>query len=241
LKKNASTPTPRRSRRIKNDTRSLLRSRPLQGVLALVAGLQVMAVAGGKEMPQPQRPRLMRQAVAMHMPAAVVTAPVKVAAAPKAKKAATTAKGAQAEEFAAKYRQRGYDVSPALARQIHAAAMANGIDPRVAFGLVRTESAFRSSATSPVGAVGLTQLMPATARWLRQGVTRSDLRKPEVNLSIGFRYLRGLIRKYDGDTALALTAYNRGPGTVDRVLKRGGNPDNGYAGMVLDRGKRRRR
>ena len=197
----------------------------------LVAGLQVVAVAGGKEMPQ--RPRLMRQAVAMHMPGAVVTAPVKVAAVPKAKKAATTAKGAQAEEFAAKYRQRGYDVSPALARQIHAAAVANGIDPRVAFGLVRTESAFRSSATSPVGAVGLTQLMPATARWLRQGVTRSDLRKPEVNLSIGFRYLRGLIRKYDGDTALALTAYNRGPGPVDAALRKGVTPNNGYAPKVL--------
>ena len=242
MKKNASTPAPRRSRRIKNDTRSLLRSRPLQGVLALVAGLQVVAVAGGKDLPQAQRPRLMRQAVAMQMPATVVQAPVKVAAlaAPKAKKTAVTAKSAQAEELAAKYRQRGYDVSPSLARQIHAAAVANGIDPKLAFGLVRTESAFRSSATSPVGAVGLTQLMPATARWLRQGVTRSDLRNPEVNLSIGFRYLRGLIRKYDGDTALALTAYNRGPGTVDRVLKRGGNPDNGYAGMVLDRGKARR-
>jgi soluble lytic murein transglycosylase-like protein len=242
LKKNASTPAPRRSRRIKNDTRSLLRSRPLQGLLALVAGLQVVAVAGGNPMPQPQRPRLMRQVVAIQVPAAVVTAPAKVAAGARtAKKTAITAKSAQAEELAAKYRQRGYDVSPSLARQIHAAAVANGIDPRLAFGLVRTESAFRSSATSPVGAVGLTQLMPATARWLRQGVTRSDLRNPEVNLSIGFRYLRGLIRKYDGDTALALTAYNRGPGTVDRVLRRGGDPDNGYAGMVLDRGKRRRR
>ncbi len=240
LTKNQSPPAPRRSRRLKNDTRSLLRSRPLQGVLALVAGLQVVAVAGGKEAPQPERPRLMRQAVAIQMPAAVVKAPVKVAVeASKAGKPAAP-KSAEAEELAAKYRQRGYDVSPSLALQIHAAAMANGIDPKVAFGLVRTESAFRSSATSPVGAVGLTQLMPATARWLRRGVTRSDLRNPEVNLSIGFRYLGGLIRKYDGDTALAFTAYNRGPGTVDRVLRRGGNPDNGYAGMVLDRGKRRR-
>ncbi|HYH82328.1 MAG TPA: lytic transglycosylase domain-containing protein, partial [Longimicrobium sp.] len=230
--------------RLKNDTASLLRSRPLQGVLALVAGLQVVAVAGGNETTaQPQRPATVRQAVAAHMPATVVKAPVKLAAlgAPKAKTAEGTAKTALVEELAAKYRQRGYSVSPALARQIHAAAVANQIDPKIAFGLVRTESGFKSSATSPVGAIGLTQLMPATARWLQRGVTRSDLRKPEVNLSIGFRYLKDLIRKYDGDTALALTAYNRGPGTVDRVLRRGGNPDNGYAGMVLDRGNGRHR
>ena len=86
-----------------------------------------------------------------------------------------------------------------------------------------------------MGAIGLTQLMPATARWLERGTTRSDLRNPEVNLRIGFRYLRSLIDRYEGDTDLALLAYNRGPGTVDRVLKRGGNPDNGYADMVKGR------
>ena len=100
---------------------------------------------------------------------------------------------------------------------------------------MKTESGFKNSATSHVGAIGLTQLMPATARWLKPGVTRSQLRDSETNLSIGFRYLRELIEKYDGDTELALLAYNRGPGTVDRVLKRGGNPDNGYADMVMGR------
>jgi len=241
-----STRTPARRTRLRNDTRSLLRSRPLQGVLAVVAGLQVVAVAGGGA---PQTPRtapgLVRQAMAapavIQDPAAVARAPVKTAAKPAAaKKTKADTKLAQAEALAARYRKRGYRVSPALARQIHAAATANRIDPTVAFGLVRTESGFKNSATSPVGAVGLTQLMPSTARFIRRGVTRSDLRNPEVNLSIGFRYLRGLIEKYDGDTELALTAYNRGPGTVDRVLKRGGDPDNGYADMVLGRGKAHR-
>jgi soluble lytic murein transglycosylase-like protein len=120
-----------------------------------------------------------------------------------------------------------------LAESIYDLALQEQIDPDVAFGLVRTESEFKTTATSHVGAIGLTQLMPATARGMRRGTTVADLRNPAINLSIGFRYLREMLRKYDGDAELALTAYNRGPGTVDRVLKRGGNPDNGYAAAVL--------
>ena len=120
-----------------------------------------------------------------------------------------------------------------LAESIYDLALKENIKPDVAFGLVRTESEFKTHATSHVGAIGLTQLMPATARWMRPGVQVSDLRNAEVNLSIGFRYLSELIEKYDGDERLALLAYNRGPGTVDRVLKRGGNPDNGYAKAVF--------
>ena len=80
---------------------------------------------------------------------------------------------------------------------------------------------------------GLTQVMPRTARWLMPGTTAEDLYDRQTNLRLGFRYLNQLIDKYRGDVKLALTAYNRGPGTVDRVLKRGGNPDNGYADKVL--------
>ena len=136
------------------------------------------------------------------------------------------------EEMVAAYRAEGYDLSLDLAEEIHDAAQENGIDPQVAFGLVRAESSFRNQATSSVGAVGLTQLMPSTARWLEPGTTRSDLRDPEKNLQIGFRYLRNLIDKYQGDVDLALVAYNRGPGTVDKALKRGRDPDNGYADFV---------
>jgi Transglycosylase SLT domain len=130
-------------------------------------------------------------------------------------------------------RYKEYDIPRDLAESIYDIALEEEIDPDVAFGLVRTESAFKNSATSHVGAIGLTQLMPATARWLKPDVTVRDLRDPEVNLRIGFKYLNDLMKKYDGDTELALLAYNRGPGTVDRVLKRGGNPDNGYPDMVL--------
>jgi soluble lytic murein transglycosylase-like protein len=126
-----------------------------------------------------------------------------------------------------------FDVPVPLAEQIHEAATAFELDPKLAFGLVRAESSFRAKAVSPVGALGLTQVMPATAREVEPGTTRRDLLEPETNLRIGFKYLRNLIDRYDGNEQLALTAYNRGPGTVNRVLKRGGNPDNGYADKVL--------
>jgi soluble lytic murein transglycosylase-like protein len=126
-----------------------------------------------------------------------------------------------------------YRISEPLAREIHKAAVSNGISPHTAFGLVRAESGFRTRAVSPVGAVGLTQIMPATARWLKPGTTRAELMNPSFNLNMGFAYLRRLIDRYDGNERLALTAFNRGPGTVSRLLKRGRNPDNGYADKVL--------
>jgi soluble lytic murein transglycosylase-like protein len=126
-----------------------------------------------------------------------------------------------------------FNIPVPLAGSIHAAAAEYNIAPKMAFGLVQAESSFRTRAISPVGAVGLTQVMPATARWLQPGTTRADLMNPETNLRLGFRYLRQLLDQYDGDEMLALTAYNRGPGTVRRVMRSGGNPDNGYADKVL--------
>ena len=143
----------------------------------------------------------------------------------------TDARETLIQEKLERYKDLG--LSRDLAENIYDLALESDIDPDVAFGMVRTESEFKTSATSHVGAIGLTQLMPATARWLKKGVTVQELRDPKTNLSIGFRYLRELIDKYDGDTELALLAYNRGPGTVDRVLKRGGDPNNGYAEAVI--------
>ena len=125
-----------------------------------------------------------------------------------------------------------YELSREMAEDIYDMAIASDVEPDVAFGLVRAESSFKNTATSYVGAIGLTQLMPATAKWLEKGITNSELRNPKTNLRIGFKYLKQLTEKYNGDTDMALVAYNRGPGTVDRILKRGGNPDNGYAKFV---------
>lgn len=135
---------------------------------------------------------------------------------------------AVAEEFAERF-----GISVPLAQQIHDAAVEERIDPDVAFGLVRTESSFRRTVVSWAGAVGYTQLLPSTARWIAPGTSRGDLFDTRTNLRVGFKYLRYLMDKYDGNTRLALLAYNRGPGTVDRVLSRGGNPANGYADKVL--------
>lgn len=120
-----------------------------------------------------------------------------------------------------------------MAGSIYRAALAEDIAPRVAFGLVQAESSFRPRAVSPVGAVGLTQLLPSTARWMVPGTSRQDLMKPETNLRVGFKYLRHLMDRFEGDEMLALTAYNRGPGTVNRLISRGADPDNGYAEKVL--------
>jgi soluble lytic murein transglycosylase-like protein len=132
-----------------------------------------------------------------------------------------------------------FRISPELATRIYTAAAAESIRPDVAFGLIRAESSFRPRVVSPAGAVGLTQVLPSTGRWIVPGTTRSDLMDPDTNLRVGFRYLRYLLEKYNGNEKLALTAYNRGPGTVDRELRRGRNPDNGYVEMVLTGHSRR--
>lgn len=126
-----------------------------------------------------------------------------------------------------------YSIDESLAHDIYEVAQQEGISSKLAYGLVHTESSFKSSAKSGVGARGLTQVMPRTAAWMLPGTKAEDLYNPRVNLKLGFRYLNQLIDKYQGDVRLALLAYNRGPGTVDKILKHGGNPNNGYADKVL--------
>jgi soluble lytic murein transglycosylase-like protein len=128
---------------------------------------------------------------------------------------------------------RRYGISVELARAIERAARAEGIETDLAFRLVRVESAFKPKAESSAGALGLTQVMPATANYLQPGITRAQLLDRDTNLRLGFRYLKDLLAVYDGDEEEALTAYNRGPGTVARIRGAGGDPANGYADLVL--------
>src|SRR5690606_12495760 len=100
-----------------------------------------------------------------------------------------------------------YGVSLQLASDIERAAVAEGIDPELGFRLVRVESQFNERAVSPAGALGLTQLMPATAASLQPGITRDEIFERHTNLRLGFRYLRWLLEAYDGDVKEALHAY----------------------------------
>ena len=220
----------KRKRRPGRETLTGLLRRPMVLLLlGVTAGAQVVMVeARGIEAEQSPLAALMTPDVeTVELAPAVVQPDAELKAAWMEK-----AMQREAERLAKEYRSEGFEVSPQLATQISEAAAEFEIDPEVAFGLVRAESSFRNRATSRVGAVGLTQLMPRTAAWIEPGVTRSELRDPETNLRVGFKYLRYLIDKYNGDEKLALLAYNRGPGTVDRALKRGRNPDNGYADFV---------
>lgn len=101
---------------------------------------------------------------------------------------------------------------PHLSSLIAEAAQTHGIDPRLVAAVARRESAFNPRAVSPVGACGVMQLMPATARFL--GV--SDVFDPRQNIFGGARYLRTLLDTFEGDLDLALAAYNAGPGAVEK-------------------------
>jgi soluble lytic murein transglycosylase-like protein len=127
-----------------------------------------------------------------------------------------------------------YGVSRELARTITEAAHAEGIDPDLAFRLVRVESRFNPRARGPGGSLGLMQLMPGTARAIDRSVrTEAEILDPQTNARLGLRYLRRMIERYDGDVRLGLLAYNRGPLAVDRALQRKQDPENGYSRKVL--------
>jgi soluble lytic murein transglycosylase-like protein len=87
-----------------------------------------------------------------------------------------------------------------------------GVDPALVAAVARTESGLDPGARSPAGAVGLMQLMPATAAAL--GV--ADPYDPAANVRAGAAYLRELLGRFGGNVPLAVAAYNAGPGAVER-------------------------
>lgn len=110
----------------------------------------------------------------------------------------------------------GAAVPPAFQAKVAELAARFDLSPALIEALVWQESRWRSGAVSPVGARGLAQLMPGTAREL--GVNAND---PFANLEGGARYLRAQMDRFGGDVERALAAYNAGPG---RVIQSGGVP-----------------
>jgi soluble lytic murein transglycosylase len=101
-------------------------------------------------------------------------------------------------------------------------ATAKELDPSLLAAVIYAESRFRD-ATSHAGARGLMQITPDTARYIAHlsGGTKfeqGDLSTPQINISYGAFYLRYLLKRYGGNTVLALAAYNGGEGNVDRWI-----------------------
>jgi len=94
---------------------------------------------------------------------------------------------------------------------VREAAVRNSLPPAFVASVAKAESAMKQSAVSPKGAIGVMQLMPGTAKALS-----ADPTDTEQNIDAGTRLLRELLVKYDGDVVKALSAYNAGPGAVDK-------------------------
>ncbi len=112
--------------------------------------------------------------------------------------------------------------------ELFSATQAAGVDPAYAYGLIRQESRFVFESRSHVGAAGLMQLMPATAKWVakKQGIPfkPETLYDTPVNLRVGAGYLRMVLDSFKGSLPLAAAAYNAGP-TRPRRWREGATVD----------------
>ncbi len=125
----------------------------------------------------------------------------------------------------------------ALAKTIVEEATLHGLDPALVLAVIRVESGGYHLAVSPVGAMGLMQLLPTTAEELARKLDVAwrgpdSLFDPIVNVKLGTAYLRQLSDRYD-HMPTALAAYNWGPGRIDRRLRRGISVPKRYPGLVM--------
>lgn len=97
-------------------------------------------------------------------------------------------------------------------RTIGRVAQRQGLDGLLVASVIEAESGFNPFALSPRGAQGLMQVMPSVPGYPGE----LEVFEPQTNIDLGTRYLRHLLRRFDGDLVLALAAYNAGPGAVER-------------------------
>ncbi len=100
------------------------------------------------------------------------------------------------------------------------------VDPKLVYAIIQIESNFKQNRVSPKGATGLMQIMPETAGWvIQQAQLPPDylefLDDPQVNITIGTWYLAFLERKFHRNHYAVITAYNAGPGNVEKWLREG--------------------
>ena len=100
------------------------------------------------------------------------------------------------------------------------------LDPLLIFAIIKNESKFEKNTKSSSGAIGLMQLMETTAIEMANQidesvVTQEELYNPEKNIRIGTKYFAYLLKHYNDNQLLALTAYNAGMGNVDKWIKEG--------------------
>ena len=110
-----------------------------------------------------------------------------------------------------------------FANQVYKYSKKRSLEPAFVYGIIRRESAFNSQARSPVGARGLMQLMPATAKQVSKQLrlrspSRQDLYTPSFNINLGSKYIGDMLNKFNGHRALASAAYNAGPHRVNAWL-----------------------
>ena len=107
--------------------------------------------------------------------------------------------------------------------EVRAAARITGLPDSLIYGVIRQESLYQPYAESSAGALGLMQLLPATAARTARSISmqrpsRGDLKQPAVNVKLGAATLRELVERFAGRTELALAGYNAGPGAARRWL-----------------------
>ena len=125
-----------------------------------------------------------------------------------------------------------------LARCVVAEARRHDFDPGLVLAVMHVESRYDTFAVSNRDAMGLMQILPSTGEWMarRKGIPwegPQTLFDPIVNVTIGVAYLRELADRY-GSIHTALSAYNWGPGAIDRRIERGAPLPKIYAQLVLD-------
>lgn len=122
--------------------------------------------------------------------------------------------------------------------QVRDATREFGFDPSLVWAIMREESTYRPAVESPVGAIGLMQLIPPTAERIAselglEGFAPDKLRAPDLNVRFGTFYLHSLVELFSGSQPLAIAAYNAGPEAVNRWLEHGGaNPDDVFVESV---------